>query len=194
MQMVKGGDQLGMSGSEHAVTEYITAHITDTDHSKVIAVLDIHAAHTEVTLDRLPAAAGGDTHGFVIIPNRATRGKGIIEPKVILACYAVCNIRKTCCAFVSGDDQVRIIFVMTHGVGWRDDLSIDDIVGDIKHTAQECLIAGNPFCLEGIAAISHGFGFDDKTTFGADRNDHRVFDHLRFDQAEYFGTKIFHTI
>ena len=61
-----------MSGSEHTITKDVAAHITDTNDGKIIAVLDVHAAHTEVALDRLPATACGDTHRFMVIPNRAT--------------------------------------------------------------------------------------------------------------------------
>ena len=72
MQVVKGRDQLGMSRSEHTVTKYVAAHIADTNDGEIITVLDVHTAHTEVTFDRFPAAACGDTHGFMVIANRAT--------------------------------------------------------------------------------------------------------------------------
>ena len=83
---------------------------------------------------------------------------------------------------------------MSDGVGWRDDSAIDDVVCDIKHTTQECLIAGNAFRLECFATISHAFGFDDETAFRTNRHDYCIFDHLCFDEAQYFGTEIFHTI
>ena len=70
---------------------------------------------------------------------------------------------------------------MTHRIGWRDNFAIDNIVGHIQHTAQERLITGDALCLESFTAISHGFGLDDKTAFGANRDNDRVFDHLRFD-------------
>ena len=54
---------------------------------------------------------------------------------------------------------------MTYGIGWRDNRTIDDIVGHIKHTAKECLIAGNTFSLEHITTICHRFGFNDKAAF-----------------------------
>ena len=54
---------------------------------------------------------------------------------------------------------------MTHGVGWRDNLTIDNIISNVKHTAEERLITGNSFCLESFTTISHGFGLNDKPTF-----------------------------
>ena len=83
---------------------------------------------------------------------------------------------------------------MTHGIGWRNDFAVNNIVSDVKHTAEECLITGNTFSLEGFTTIGHGFGLNDKTTFGTHWDNHRVFDHLCFDQTEYFGTEIFHTV
>ena len=78
MQMVKGSNQFGMGWSEHTVTKNVTTHVANRHDGKIIAILNVHAAHTEVALDRLPTTAGGNAHRFVVITNRATRSKGII--------------------------------------------------------------------------------------------------------------------
>ncbi len=79
---------------------------------------------------------------------------------------------------------------MTHHLRWRHDLPADDVVGDVEQALDEELVAGDAFCLDGIAVAAHRRALDVETALGANRHDDGVLDHLRLDQAQHFGTEI----
>ena len=51
---------------QHAVTEHVTGHVTDTDHGHGV-FLHINALLAEVPLHAHPTAFSGDAHAFVVV-------------------------------------------------------------------------------------------------------------------------------
>ena len=193
MQVIKGSQQLGLLWQQHTISEDITRHVTDTNYREGFG-LDVFANFTEMPLDGFPGATGSNAHFLMVIANRATRCIGITQPKAIIDRNTIGNIRKRRRALISCDDQIWIINIPAHNIPWCYDFSTLVVVGDIKQSTHEHFIAGNAFFEERLAATFGGRTFNNKSTFRADRDDHRIFHHLGFHQTENFGAEIFRAI
>ena len=181
-----------MSRQQHAVAKHIAAHVANADDRKRLR-LRVLAKAAEVALDTLPSAACGDRHFFVVVAGRAARGECIAKPKAILGGDAIGRVGEACCAFVGGNDQVGVVRIVPDHIRWRHHGALDQVVGDIEQTAQVGLIAGNAFFHQCVA-IATGCALQDEAAFGTDGNDDRIFDLLRLDQPEHFGSVVFHPI
>ncbi len=145
-------------------------------------------------LDRLPRATCRDAHLLVVVADRATRGKGIAEPEAVLLGDAVGVIGKTGRALVGGNHQIRVIVVMANEIRWRYDLAAYQVVREVEQSAQEGVITGDAFFQHGIAVAAWWRVLDHEAALGADRDNHRVLDHLGLHQPEYLGAEIFHAV
>ena len=67
-----------MSREQHAVTKYITAHITDTNDGEIITVLDVHTAQYIVPV--------GSKGGFIVKTKTMADGREAFQAEGI-ACY-----------------------------------------------------------------------------------------------------------
>ena len=79
---------------------------------------------------------------------------------------------------------------MAHDVGGRKDALVVEIVGDVEQGGNEQLVGGRAFRLHCIARAGLGQQLRHEAALGADRNDDRVLDLLRLDQAENFGAEV----
>ncbi len=182
-----------MFGEQHAVTEHVTGHVTDTDNREVL-LLGIDAQMTEVPFDRFPRTTCGNAHFLVVVTGRATRRKGVAQPEAVRFGDTVGNVREGCRAFIGRDHQIRIIGIQTVHVGRRYDFAIDQIVGHVQQGGNEGPVAGNPFGHPRFAVGRRRQLLADEAAFGAHRDNHRVLDLLRLDQTQHFGTEVFHTV
>src|SRR5699024_4420051 len=66
MNVVERRQQTDLLGTQHAVAEHVTGHVTNADHSERLR-LRIVPQFAEVALDRLPGATGGNAHALVVI-------------------------------------------------------------------------------------------------------------------------------
>src|SRR5690606_4064747 len=86
---------------------------------------------------RLPRAPGGDAHLLVVVAGRAARGEGVVEPEAVGLGDAVGQVGEGRGALVGGDDQVGVVAVAAHDPPGRHDLTLDTVVGDVEHPADE---------------------------------------------------------
>ena len=188
MQVVEGGKQAGVGREQHAVAEDVAAHVADADGGEGVVLLDVFAEQAEVAFDRFPGAARGDADAFVVVACRAAGGEGVAEPEAVFGGNAIGDVGEFGGAFVGGDDEVGVVFVMAHGVSGRDDFAFDEVVGEIQQAADEGAVAGFARFHEGVAVGRRVF--DDEAAFGADRHDDGVFHHLRLHEPQHFGAEI----
>ena len=192
VQMVERGDQLDMRRQQHAVAKHVARHIADADDAEIVA-LGVESHFAEMALDRFPRAARGDAHFLVVVAGRAAAGEGVAQPEAIVLGDAVGDIGEGRGALVGGDHEIGIVAIVAHYVGGRHDIGAGEIVGDIEHAGDQCLVAGDAFG-EKRVAIARGGMLDHEATLGADRHDDRVLDHLRFHQTENLGAEILRTV
>src|SRR5690606_39521998 len=122
MHVVKGAHELDMAGTQHTVTEDVTGHITDTDHCEILGA-GINPHLTEMALYRDPGAPGGNAHLLVVITVTAAGGKRVSQPEAVLGGQGVGDIGEGCRSLVGGNNQIRVIGVMTHHSSRRYDRS-----------------------------------------------------------------------
>ena len=180
-----------MFRQQQTIAENVARHIPDADAGKAFG-LNVLTQFAEVTFDRLPRAARGDTHALVVIADTTTRGKSIIKPEAIAAGNAIRDIREFRRAFIRCNNQIEIVAVVTHNIFRRGDFAVRTIIRDIQQALHHDRIAGDAFCLEFIRFA--GRTFDDKSALRSHRNDDAVLDHLSLHQAQNFIAKILATI
>ena len=189
--MIEGGDELGCLLAQEAVAEHVARHVADADHGeRRHADIDVHLA--EMTLDRFPGAARGDAHLLVVVAGGAARGEGIAKPEIVRDRDLVGDVGEGRRALVGGDDEIGIVAVVAHDVGRRHDAdrSGADIVGDVEQRRDEQPVGGRALGLDRLARAAGGQPLGDEAAFRPDRDDHRILDVLRFDQAEDLGAEI----
>ena len=150
--------------------------------------VDAHLA--EMPLDRLPRSARRDAHHLVVVPGGAAGGKGVVEPEAILGADRIRKVGECRRALVRGDDQIRIVRVVTLDLGRGHDLVDEEVVGEIQQPAQVVLVAGDALLHEGFAVRRRRCALEHESALGAHRNDHDVLDHLRLDQAEHLRAEV----
>src|SRR3989475_3523839 len=139
-----------MAREQHAVAEHVARHVADPGHREV-ARLRIHAELAEVALYRFPGAARRDRHLLVVVARRAARGEGVAQPEAVFRGDGVGDVGEGRGALVGGDHQVGIVAVVAHYVTRRHYASVDAVVGDVEHAAQEGLVAGDAFLHQRLA-------------------------------------------
>ena len=96
--------------------------------------------------------------------------------------------------FVGCNHKVRVVGIVPDNLYRRGHLAFNEIIGNVKQAAQKILVAGHAF-LQIRVTVSGGWcGFQHESAFGTNRYDDRVFNHLRFDQAQHLGAEIFRSI
>ena len=74
------------------------------------------------------------------------------------------------------------------------DAVFNEVIGDRQHRPDKSLVAVDHFILNGLTIALRGQRPTDKTTFGANRYNYGILDHLRLNQTEYFGAEIFRSV
>ena len=187
--VIERGDQPDMRRQQHPVAEHVAGHVADADHRE-IGRLRIDAHLAEVPLHRLPRAARGDRHLLVVVADRAARCERVVEPEAVFMRDRVRVVGEGGRALVGGDDQVRVIRIVTHDVGRRHDCVAHEVVGQVEQAAQEGLVARDAFAHPRFAIARRRRVLHDEAAFRADRHDHDVLHHLRLHQPEHFGAEI----
>ena len=143
-----------------------------------------------MALDRLPRPARGDPHLLVVVAVRAAGRERVAEPEAVATRDLVGDIGERGGALVGRHDQVWIVVVVAdHALG-RNDLALDDVVGDVEHPRQEDLVAVDAFSLDGLAAALRGRTLEDETALRPNRDDQGVLDHLGLHQPEDLGAEV----
>ena len=83
MSVVKSGNQSDVLRKQHAISKYVTTHVTNTNHGEILG-LSVYTKLKEVTLNRFPSALGCNTHNLVVVTNRSTGGKRIAHPETTI--------------------------------------------------------------------------------------------------------------
>jgi hypothetical protein len=94
-----------------------------------------------MSFDGLPGTTRRDAHLLVVVARRSAAGKGIVEPEPVFTRNSICNIGKCRRTLVGGNDQVRIIAVVTYDIARRNDLAAGiKVVGQIQQRRDEQLV------------------------------------------------------
>ena len=161
MQVVERRQQPRVLRAQQSVAEHVTGHVTDPDRREVL-LLDVAAQLSEMALDRLPRAAGGDPHLLVVISVRAAGGERVIEPEAVLVSDVVGDVGELRRPLVGGDDQVGIVVVVAHHTLGHDDAIALVVVGQVEQPAQELAIARDRLVDERFATALGRRALDDE--------------------------------
>ena len=97
------------------------------------SVVDVDAELAEVALDRLPGAARRDPELLVVVARRAAGCERVAEPEAVRRRDRVRGVGQRRGALVGRDDEVRVVAVEDPDAVGRDDLAVDEVVGDVEH-------------------------------------------------------------
>ena len=143
-------------------------------------------------LTHLPGAAGGDAHLLVVVALAAAGREGVAQPEAVFGGDAVGDVGEGGGALVGGDDEVGIVAVAADHrrpaapLRRRHRLSVMSSSPRIR-----VLVAGDALGLRAPRGrVGSGGCLTDEAALGADRDDHRVLDHLRLHQAEDLGAEV----
>ena len=127
----------------------------------------------------------------MVIADRAAGGEGVAEPVPVLKRQPVGDIRECRRALVGGDDEVGVIRVVAHRVRGRHDGPVRaDIIGQVEQRVDEDFIGRDSLRHPRVAVGRGGEVLGDKAALGADWDDDRILDLLRFDEAENLSAEI----
>src|ERR1700742_1763758 len=108
--VVEGGQQADVGGQQHAVAEYVAAHVPDAAHGEVLGLgVDAHLA--EVPLDRFPRPFGGNAPRFVVVANGSAGRERVAQPEAVGFGDLVGDVGKRGGAFVGGHHQIGVVAV-----------------------------------------------------------------------------------
>ncbi len=95
--------------------------------------MNIAAHFAEMSFDGLPSTARGNAHFFVVVAIASAGGEGIAKPEVPLQCNIVGDIREACSSLVGGDNQIRIVAIVTQDIFRRNNRAVRiHIVGQVE--------------------------------------------------------------
>ena len=191
--VVEGSDQPDLFRQQHAVAENVTRHVANAGHGER-RCLDVYVDLAEVTLHRLPAAAGRDAHFLVVVTSRTTRSESIVQPEACCLGQTVCRVGEGSGALVGCHDEIGIVTIRTQRIGRRGNLATDDVVGDRQECPDVCLVGLRPGREPCLAVALGRQEFREESTLCADGNDDRVFDLLGLHQAQNFRAVILRAI
>ncbi len=192
--MVEGCQEPEGRRQQHAVAEHIAGHVADPDHGEGIG-LGVHVHLAEVALDRLPGAPRGDAHALVVVALAPARREGVAEPVAALQRDGVRHVREGRGALVCRNHEVSVVGgIVPHGVLWRHDGAVNDVIGERQQRADE-----DPVALGALRQPSSAIGgwrqaLGIEAALGTHRDDHRVLDLLRLHEAEDLGAEILRPI
>ena len=141
-------------------------------------------------LHRLPGAARGDAHLLVVVALGAARGERVAEPVAVPGRDLVGRVGERRGALVRRDHQVRVVAVPPDHARRRHHPVAVDVVGHVEHGRDERLVAGQHLGLVRLAVGRVGQPLAHEAALGAGRDDDRVLDLLRLDQAEHLGAEV----
>ena len=141
-------------------------------------------------LHRLPGAARGDAHLLVVVALGAARGERVAEPVAEPARHFVGRVGERRGALVRRDYQVRVVAIPADHAGRRYHPVAVDVVGYVQHAGDERLVAGQHLGLVRLAVGRVRQPLAHEAALGAGRDDDRVLDLLRLDQAEHLGAEV----
>ena len=183
-------DQFRGLGQQHAVAEHVAAHVADAHGGEGLG-LDVLAHFAEVALDRLPGPARGDSHGLVVVTDRATRGEGVAQPEAVVGGYAIGDVGEGRRTFVGRHDQIGVVVLPGHDAVRADHRPVGpDGVGDVQQARQEGLIGPDGLGLDRVAVAAAGEAFGIKSALGPDRHNDGVLDLLGLHQPQHLGAEI----
>ena len=141
-------------------------------------------------LHRLPGTARGDAHLLVVVALGAAGGERVAEPEAEPPRDLVGRVGERRGALVGRHHQVRVVAVPPDHAGWRYHPVAVDVVGHVEHGRDERLVAGQHLGLVRLAVGRVGQALAHEAALGAGRDDDRVLDFLRLDQAEHLGAEV----
>ena len=141
-------------------------------------------------LHRFPGAARGDAHLLVVVALGAARGERVAEPVAEPSRDLVGGVGERRGALVRRDHQVRVVAVPPDHARRRHHRVAVDVVGHVEHARDERLVAGQHLGLVRLAVGRVGQALAHEAALGAGRDDDRVLDLLRLDQAEHLGAEV----
>ena len=136
-----------MRGEQHRVAEDVARHVAHSDDGEV-RLLNVHSQLAEVALHRLPPALRGDAHRLVVVARAPARRERVAEPEVIFGGDGVGDVGEGRGSLVRGDDEIRIVGIVSRDPRRRDHFIAAEIVREIEHPAQQRLVAFDAFALE----------------------------------------------
>ena len=143
MQMIERSDQANFARQQHAVAEYVAAHVADAGNGKLVS-LYVNALFAKMTLHRFPGAACGNAHLLVIIAGRAAGRERVVKPESVFLRDGVGDVAERRRALVSRNDEVGVIAVPSADLLRGDDFAVHDVVRDVEQPGDEGLVAGDP--------------------------------------------------
>ena len=174
---------------QHPVAEHVAGHVAHAHRGEVVRVR-VEPERREVPLHRLPGAARGDAHLLVVVALGAAGGERVAEPEAVPARDLVGRVGERRGALVRRDHQVRVVAVPADHAGRRHHPVAVDVVGHVEHARDERLVAGQHLGLVRLAVGRVGQALAHEAALGAGRDDDRVLDLLRLDQAEHLGAEV----
>ncbi len=187
--VIERGDELDVTRKQHAVAEHVAGHVADAGDGE-IGRLRVYAHLAEMPLDRFPGAARGDAHHLVVVAGRSSRGEGVAQPEAVFLADGIGVVGKCRGSLVRRDDEIGIVGVVAFDLRRRNDLIAHAVVGEIEKAPQVVLIAGDALPEIRFAIGRRRRTLEHEAALGADRNDDRILDHLRLDQAQHLGTEV----
>ena len=141
--MVEGGLQADLARQQHAVAEHVARHVAAADDGEGLG-LDVLAHLAEVTLHRLPGAAGRDAHRLVVVAGRPARGEGVAQPEAVGFGQCVGDVREGGRALVGRHHEVGIVAIVgDHRVGTHHLAGGVQVVGEVQQARQEGRVGGD---------------------------------------------------
>ncbi len=131
-------------------------------------------------LHRDPGTTRRDAHRLVVEAAGTARRERVVEPVAVLGRECVGDVGERTGALVGRNDEVGVVAVASHDVGRRDDLAIDEVVGELQQAADERLVRGLR-----VAALHV------EPALGPDGDDDRVLHRLRLHEPEHLGAEVF---
>ena len=140
-------------------------------------------------LHRFPGAAGGDTHGLVVVANGASGSKRIAEPEPSSKCQFIGDVAECGGALVGRHHEVAVITIVAHGEFRWHHCGAHQIVGEFEQRLDEQAVARHHLVLHGLA-VGEGPA-DHEATLGSGGHDDGILHRLGLHETEDFGTEIF---
>ena len=173
--------------AEHAIAEDVARHVSDADDGERITI-GVLAVRPSMPTNALPRAASGDAHRLVVVADAASRSERIAEPEAVLGSDAVGGVAERGRALVGSDHEIRVVTVVAHGARWRNDGTVDEVVGEIEQAGDERSVAGH--ALGPLLLRRRRRSLQHEATLRAGGHDHGVLHHLRLHETEHLGAEI----
>ena len=187
--VIECGDQPDRLGQQHAVAEHVARHVAAAGDGRRVR-LNVDAHFEKMALHGNPRAARGNPHLLVVVAVGTAAGEGIAEPEIALQREGIGNVGEGRRALVGGDDEIGIVAVVNDDLLRMNDLVVDEVVGDRQQRADEDAIAFRALGQPCVAVAHRRQLLGIEAALRAGRDDHRILDQLRLDQAEDLGAEV----